>query len=364
MSKMIAGSTFREAQRKMLAYVLSNNPGPNERLPSERELEQILGIGRQTLNKAIASLIAQGHLRREGYKLLTQAPEPTASPASAIQVLVPYAEVHRPPQVLHKLVEDAQDVAFGNHSLIVPMLARNDGEQRDQLTQLLRSGTNGFVIWLWPTTTPYTADLLRQFKDRHIPFVACDTGESDFHFVGTDNHAGGMLAVSHLHQCGHRQLAFLNPHAGVSSVAARAAGYQHACLELGLSASRRRLFHLQNYEKVEEFLRTFREENPSVTGLFCGNDMLALKVLEAAQTLGINVPDDLAVVGFDDIDACRHSNPPLTTIAQDFLELGTLAVQLLYRLMLHTRQMEHRPVYRIRLEPYLVARESTGPSST
>jgi len=348
---------YEHAINCLRGYLRDQEVEPGDRLPSERAFAERLSLARPALNKAIACLIAEGLLRREGYKLYyvgASAPAPGLPP---IHIIHPRSQVYyrRGP------IEAAHDVAraFGTHT--VPVLTGLPDDEREALARLLRDGTAGFV--LWALREDCDADLLAQFRRMRVPFVVCDQNVGDCDFVGVDNAAGARLAVEHLGRIGHRNIAYLTQSLKLPSLAQRCAGYRAACLETRLNNAAGQVIEIPTHEEehCREAYATLRREYPRATAFVASNDILALRVLACAREDGLRLPDDLSAVGFDDIEAAAHATPALTTVHQDFYEIGYVAAQQLFRRMGEGKAGAERAPVRLRLEPRLVERASTVP---
>jgi LacI family transcriptional regulator len=175
--------------------------------------------------------------------------------------------------------------------------------------------------------------------------------------VGTTNWQGGMSAVQHLLELGHRRIAMIRGYKCLVDDA-RYHGYMAALSGYGIAIDDgligRGNFRFEPTVAVAgEILRS-----PSPpTAIFAANDLEALGVMEAARRIGLSVPRDLSVVGFDDSVYASSSSPQLTTVRQPFVQMGEVACQIL------SDQMEGRDPASVRVElaATLVVRESTEP---
>jgi LacI family transcriptional regulator len=144
-----------------------------------------------------------------------------------------------------------------------------------------------------------------------------------------DNEGGGYLATRHLFEHGHRRVACLTGPAGSGPVATRAAGWRRAVAEADADGSPLLRSDFDRYSAYRlAASRLSRTDRPSA--LFAATDELALGVLRAAAELGIAVPDELAVVGFDGIAETGFTLPPLTTVHHPIDALGVAAVDALF----------------------------------
>jgi LacI family transcriptional regulator len=146
--------------------------------------------------------------------------------------------------------------------------------------------------------------------------------------VRPDDAAGAFEATRHLVERGHRLIAMIDGPAGTGP--SRRAGYRKALRDAGIPA-RRDLTIRSDWSRDggAKALRGLLESEPVPTSVFCANDLMAMGVLDAASELGIRVPDDLAIVGFDDIEPASMTQPPLSTVVNPAFETGRVAGTLL-----------------------------------
>lgn len=174
--------------------------------------------------------------------------------------------------------------------------------------------------------------------------------------IETDNVGGGQLATQHLLALGHRRIAHIAGPATEWDGAERQIGYEQALREAGLAVDPALVVCGDNRpEGGWQAMQTLLALPDQPTAVFCYNDATALGVLRAAHAAGLQIPQDLSVVGFDDIDLTAYFEPPLTTIAQAKREMGALAVQMVLDLL------NSRTVEDCVLPSRLVLRESTAP---
>ncbi|KUN88536.1 LacI family transcriptional regulator [Streptomyces bungoensis] len=200
----------------------------------------------------------------------------------------------------------------------------------------------------------------RQLVSRAIPFVIVDPAgdpDPDVPSVGSANWAGGLAATRHLTDQGHRRVAIVTGPEDLMCSLARLDGYRSAMAMAGLDAGPELVrfgdFHVRGgFEHAMDLLR--RPDRP--TAIFAGSDLQALGVLEAARVLGLSVPGELSVVGYDDVPPAQWSSPPLTTVHQPLQRMAEEAVRMLLR-----PANAKRAAQRIELATHLVVRQSTAP---
>src|SRR5436309_224054 len=194
-----------------------------------------------------------------------------------------------------------------------------------------------------------------------IPTVLVDSEESPAHpAVNVDDGGGARAAAGHLLELGHRQLAILvlpparsQVHSTPTAVR-RLAGYRAAITEAGVPAPHAVIAGISVAAGASAF-ESLPKGKRRPTGVLAMSDMAAIGVVTAAQASGLRVPDDISVVGFDDVPASAWTNPPLTTVRQPIVEKGRLAARLLIQ------RMKGRPVTSpAPLSTRLIVRNSTS----
>jgi LacI family transcriptional regulator len=200
-----------------------------------------------------------------------------------------------------------------------------------------------------------------QLRTRGIQLVIVDpTGEPlhDTPSIGATNWSGGLTATRHLLALGHRRIGVITGPNEIMCSRARLDGYRAALDAAGVAVDpeliRHGAFHVQ--EGIAEGRALLRlADRP--TAIFAGNDLQAFGVYQAARAMRLHIPEDLSVVGFDDLPVARWVGPPLTTIRQPLNEMAQSAA----RLVLSLARGEEPPQPRVELATELVVRESTAP---
>ncbi|WP_184915647.1 LacI family DNA-binding transcriptional regulator [Saccharothrix ecbatanensis] len=208
-------------------------------------------------------------------------------------------------------------------------------------------------------TSQLTAADRRVLANSRIPVVVIDPvdlPQPNVPSVGATNWAGGLSATEHLLRLGHRRVGVIGGPAGMLCSRARVDGYRAALDRAGIAFNPELVKHGDfkhegGFRRAAELLAL--PDRP--TAIFAGNDEQALGVIEAARIIGLSVPHDLSVVGFDDLPVAVWSSPALTTVRQPLTEMGRHAGRMLADLI------AGRPVEteRVELATELVVRSST-----
>ena len=197
---------------------------------------------------------------------------------------------------------------------------------------------------------------MRQLEDTTMPTVLFDNfiaNNPNVCYIGTDSYEGIGMAVNHLFKLGHRDIAFLNGSLYSMVSDQRQEAFESSMTELGLEIRpdlMARGYYVSDSAKyhVPGFLAA------GATAIVCGNDLIAKGVMEECVQRGFRVPEDISVIGFDDISLAATYNPPLTTIRQERNELGKCAYVILNSLI------HHISISKTLLRPKLIERETTA----
>lgn len=233
-----------------------------------------------------------------------------------------------------RVVEGVEQVAIGAGFNVFLSTSQNDRQREIAVLEVLQQRrVDGIIV-----VASHLFDRYRQHLDRiKVPIVVIDEQEPGgaIHSVAVDDLRGAHLAVEHLLALGHRRIGYVGVTNRPKSNRYRLRGYQAALNAAGISPEPTLIFtanHIEDHAKRgEASVETLGAAG--ATAIFCYNDMTAIGVLSACYKRGLCVPDDLSVIGFDDIDMAAYTIPPLTTIHQPRLELGQRAMQMILDLL-------------------------------
>lgn len=224
-------------------------------------------------------------------------------------------------------------------------------EQHKYDTYLLQHGYCGAFILGLALHNPW----MEQVKTTTMPTVLFDNfvdGNQNVGYLGTDSHEGIHMAVEHLVNLGHKKIAFLNGSSGSLVSAERQEAFESAVKEYKIDCTEKMM--AKGYfvaDSAHYHVPTFLEEG--ATAIVCGNDLIAKGAIETCTKAGYRVPEDISIIGFDNIPIAATTEPPLTTISQQRNELGRCAYTTLHSLI------NHVSISKTMLRPQLVEREST-----
>jgi DNA-binding LacI/PurR family transcriptional regulator len=206
-----------------------------------------------------------------------------------------------------------------------------------------------------------TASQRDELRSRGIPLVIVDPAGEPLHgipSVGATNWSGGLAATRHLLSLGHRRIGVISGPSWMLCSRARLDGYRAAMDEAGVAVDptlvRYGDFHVS--AGISEARALFALADPP-TAIFAGSDLQALGVYQAAREARLHIPEDISVVGFDDLPVAGWVGPPLTTVRQPLVDMAMAGA----RLVLSLRAGEEPAQSRLELATELIVRESTAP---
>lgn len=197
---------------------------------------------------------------------------------------------------------------------------------------------------------------LQQMETSRTPAVLLDNyvrGNPTTSYVGVDNNEGMDLAIAHLKELGHQRIGYLSGELGSYMNEARYSAFFQALRKNNLPAEP--CFAGSDYftsQCLQKYLPALLAQK--VTAIVCSHDLLAHTVMIHCQELGLRIPQDISIVGFDDLPLCAYTFPPLTTIRQDRTHLGKSAFYALSSLLADV------PISSLLLHAKLVVRQSSG----
>jgi len=250
-----------------------------------------------------------------------------------------------------------EDTSFAQRYSVI--LCNSDGDLEKELfyTSVLTSKQVDGILFV---AAGVSTEHIRALQEDQVPVVVVDREipEVSVDEVLTNNVHGGARVTRHLIDLGHRRIGCITGPSDVTPSADRVTGYRQALRDAGLPFDEGIVvkgdFQFEGgYRAAQQLLAV----DDAPTAIFACNDLMAVGVIRAAREMGLRVPADLSVTGFDDVSLASFASPPLTTVAQPKYEMGVLATRLLFERM---EDGGSPPRHRV-LETRLIVRRSTGP---
>lgn len=346
--------------------ILSGRLSEGTRLPTELTLAAEHQISRDTVRRALSQLAEEGLLERVQGRgtfvrraIVTPTPDTTPTFEKRIAIIL-----NRPPTAqlnMNILIAVEQALKLGGYHVSFTYAEEDQAQQARDIARFRADHVKGLIIFPVSDTT-YDAAIW-QLQEEHFPLVLIDRYYPDLEtdYVGPDNTDGGYRATEHLLILGHQRIAFCHSHIETlqtTSVSNRWEGYRKALEEYGVVYDESLIVPNRACSKaeVQELYIALLQRPDRPTAIFAANDLVALDILQAARHCGLRVPDDLALVGFDDLNFAAHVHPPLTTVAQSLTDIGLRAGNLLIsRIEGQAGSPRH-----IELPTHLIVRKSCG----
>jgi LacI family xylobiose transport system transcriptional regulator len=300
-------------------------------------------VSAETRAKVEAILDRQGYQRRAGLP----------NKGTLIEVVFPELET----AWAMEIIRGVENVARANGlSVVLTESGDRHSPSADWVEGVLRRRPVGVVLVFSDLEEESKAKL----RSRAIPFVIVDPAGDpapDVPSVGSANWSGGLVATRHLIELGHTRIAAITGRDDMMCSFARVDGYRSAMSSAGLEVDER-LVRFGNFQVDggNEIALELLALDDRPTAIFAGSDLQALGVIEAARTLGLQIPRDLSIVGYDDLQLAQWSSPALTTIHQPLTKMAEEAARLVVRMS----EGELESIPRMDLATRLVVRESTA----
>ncbi len=259
-----------------------------------------------------------------------------------------------------ELAKGIEDKAMESGYNVILCSTGYDPRLQKHFIDLLRSkGVDGIIFTSVEINDPDIKPLL----DDNFPFVLVNRRirsnelEKMIDYAVLDNFLGGYMAMQHLNKLGHRRVAIIAGSFAISTAMERTEGAKKAMRDNGLTLEPELVVECHfSKEKAYEATRELLARESPPTAIFAQNDYMALGVREAVFDAGLSIPEDVALVGFDNIAASALRGVELTTISQKKYEMGTMAVEILCKRIADSSA----PVSQIILQPEIVVRKSCG----
>ena len=332
-----------------------------DQLGSHAELSSTYGVSLITVKKALATLINDGIVfSRVGKGTFVAQPSIDTHRNEHPTIGLVIQDVRSP--FFSRIMHSVEDAAYklGYHVLVSSSSGEAEKEEA-QIARFRNFGVNGMIIASM-SHQYHATPTIRKMLHEGFPFVMVSyIADEDVPFVGSNHEQGGYLATEYLLKQGYQRIGYINGEPGNLVGELRRRGYEDALRAYGRRIDKRLQLHLRmrgekhDYQSGYEIGKKFRSISARPDALFVYNDLSALGFEEAILEQGLRIPDDVAIVGFDDIDRGEYAQVPLTTMRQPTALIGSHAVELLVKLM-----NGKNAVLRKILKPELILRESSG----
>ena len=328
--------------------------------PQMSDIAELAGVSKSTVSRALADsplvnestkALIKKIAREQNYRLDTAAANFRMKKAMTIAVLLPSAkDAHwklSDPFFLELVGAIAEAVDAHGHQLLLSRTSPQDGKWIEEF--IYKRSSDGIILIGQGSQHEAINSIAKTYKAISV-WGAKISNDQNYPVVGTDNHLGGYKATRHLLDKGRRKIAIVGNN-GLPEMQERYQGYLKALQEYDLS-TRPELELNTNISDTYLAITDLLKRNAEFDSIFAITDFHAMACIQAIQAHGRKVPDDIAVVGFDDLQLSAFYNPPLTTIHQNLWMGGKILVDNLLE------AIDGREPELITLDPKLIVRES------
>ena len=313
-----------------------------------RALADKPGVAAETKKRVLVAA------RRLGYAVSTASRSSSRSCVATIGVLVNNIGSEYIAEIVEG-ISNILDVASYDITLYNPVRMRRQPD--DYVFDVTQRSIDGLIIAA--SNILQSIDYLEQVCQQHLPIVFIDQRlpNAGIPYVTADNWQGAFNAMRYLIQIGHRQIGFISGPMTESPSGERLAGYRDALLQYNIPYNES-LVQSGDFTRQSGFTcaQALLSSNPRPTALFVSNDPMAYGAMKAIRQAGLHIPDDVSIVGFDDIASSSETLPPLTTVRQPLREMGRVGAQIILDMV---RGRSHLPM--AELHTSLILRDSCAP---
>lgn len=364
--EQVANHKYRQILEKLQDDIASGRYKPGKRLPSEAELVRRFGASRMTVFRAMHELQSMGLVtRRVGSGTFVSANTNTGS--HVFGLLIPELGQTEIFEAICKGMMEAQEAM--HHSLLWGNAVSQEEEKERAAEQLCQHYISQKVSGVFFAPVEFTVNryqanhrIVAAFDRARIPVVLLDRDlepyprRSKYDLVGIDNRRTGYLATEHLTKTGAKRIAFFARPNSAPTVDARIAGYREALLSRD-GKSRRDLVTIGDASDTRFIKAILRKHSPDA--FVCANDLTAGNLMHTLISLGQRIPEDVRIMGIDDVKYARLLPVPLTTLHQPCRDIGRMSMAV----MLGRIANPDLPPRDVLLRCELVVRKSCGSAS-
>lgn len=311
----------------ILKEIKEGRLSPGEKLKSEEEYAQEYQVSLITIRKALTELTTDGYItriRKKGTFVNNAPTEPAHAASHLIAVIISANERYDISYM--KIIKGIQAMASQqNYSVLIEWCDRQPHQEETAIRKMLTQNVEGFLLYLSdPKQNRYMLSLI---EERNLPYVLIDRCDHSYpcYYAGCDNFTGGLLATEELIKAHHTKIAFAAYEFFLPSEQTRYDGFLCAMIKAGIPVDHHNLIRDVDKDVLAEQIK--RRE---FTAIFCCNDRLALNTIQGLARAGLTIAQDYSIIGFDEWDDSLNKAAGLTTIRQDFQEVGRNSFYLLH----------------------------------
>ncbi|GAK53892.1 transcriptional repressor [Candidatus Moduliflexus flocculans] len=354
---------YLQLKATLLCYLIDEHYQPDQKIPTEHALLAQFNVSRGTIRQALAELENEGVLYKiQGSGTFFSGNLPVERKQShLLGVVTPSLSFYIYPQIIQGITDVAQQQRY---HVVLGSSKTSPGQELGCIEQLLAKNIDGLIFEPAPNlqSVPDT-ELINLLKKLTIPVVFMGTAmpDTNLSYVTVDDVEGGFRATNYLIAAGHRRIACLYP-PNTPAGQHRYQGYRNALNVAGIAPDCQLEKQITTFYSDETYRQTLAVMNELFalgetrpTAVFFFNDLLAAAGCAAIEAAGLNVPNDISMVGFDDSELALQARVPLTSMVHPKYYQGKWAAELLFEKLEHPEQ---RFPKHLLITPTLVERDS------
>ncbi len=334
---------------------------------THQELAKEYSVSLITIKKAVSDLVAEGFLfsragkgtfvaEKRGKKIVL-------SEHKTIGLVLSDINHSYFSMIVHSIEERAYELGF---NILLSNSSGSIEKEENQIDHFRGLGVDGMIIA--SLSGEYRAtEYLQKLHKENFPYIMISyIHDPDYWYVGSDNELGGFIATEHLIKSGYDSIGYVHIGRGNLLSEVRHNGYYRALMEYQKPFSSDNIYYLESnrrdiaserFQHGKKFCQDFAQFKNKPQALLFYEDMVALGFIAESKENNLSIPEDVAVVGYDDVQICRYTSVPLTTIHQPTDKIGRAAVDIIQK-RINKTDVGNRTIFK----PTLIVRESCGAS--
>lgn len=345
-------------------------PSPSPLRPTLKDVASLAGVSIKTASRVVngqgevsdaTRKRVQAAIEKLGYRPNILARSLVHGETKTLAAVVWGIDYYGPSRTIIGIEKKADEIGY---SLFLELLSQPDESNFGHILDELVARQVDGIVWAVPEVGENRARFKRSLLRQLPPIVFLSMKpKPGLAVVAVDNRAGAFQAVQHLIEHGRRKIGLISGPLAWWEARERYAGWKDALTQYGLPLTPSLVVEGDrswSAESGERGIRTLLAQEPDVDAVFVGNDQMALGAIFVAHQMGCRIPEDLAIVGFDNIPESAFFTPSLTTVHQDLSEVGYIAIEVLHKIIEVKRRKECNPKDLMSfIKPQLVIRASS-----
>jgi len=351
---------YKQIAKDIKRKIESGEIQPGESIGSQRKLTDFYKVSMITIKKAILELITEGVLFTRIGKgtYVSRQKKKIISEHNSIGLVLNDLKSPYFSMIAHGVEQNASEHGY---NLLLANTTGEEAKEDAQIRHYMKSGVDGLIIASMNHLYKATP-MIRSLHANKFPYVIVSFIEDDdIYQVGTNHKLGAFMATEHLVKLGHKKIGYINAEKGNLLGRIRKSGYLEALKKYNIPMNEEFIFHFPYFGEKNDYnsgymiAQRFVKMKNRPQAVFAYNDLSALGFEKALTEKGLKIPEDVAIVGFDDIERSCYCQVPLTTIKQPTEQIGRVAVEKVLSLI-NKEETRMKTI----LKPELVIRESCG----